>query len=56
MITAFVLRTALHTLSALFGGLGVFSTYLSCLKPSLGLYAVLFVAIAMATLWSVTKE
>ena len=56
MITAFVLRTALRTFSAFFGGLGVFATYLSCIKPALGLYAVLFIAIAMATLWLAVEE
>jgi hypothetical protein len=56
MIDAMVLRTALQTFSAMFGGLGVFFTYLSCLKPALGMYAVLFIATAMATLWSVAEK
>jgi hypothetical protein len=52
MIDVMVLRIALHAFSTMFGSLGVFFTYLSFLKPSLGMYAVLFITNAMAILWS----
>jgi hypothetical protein len=56
MIDAMVLRTALRAFSTLFGSLGVFFTYLSFLKPSLGMYAVLFMTNAMAILWSTSEK
>jgi len=56
MLDVMVLRGALRAFSAMFGSFGVFFTYLSFLKPSLGMYAVLFITTAMATLWSATEK
>lgn len=56
MLDVMVLRTALRAFSTLFGSLGVFFTYLSCLNPAAGIYAVLFLATAMGILWSATPE
>ena len=55
MLDMLVVRAALSVFSTLFGSLGVFFTYLSFLKPGLGTEAVVFLAIAMAILWSGTK-
>ena len=55
MLDQLVMRVALSVFSTMFGSLGVFFTYLSFLKPGLGTEAVVFLAIAMAILWSQTK-
>jgi len=50
MLEGFLLETILSGVSTLFGSLGVFSVYLSFLKPASAIYAVLFLAAAMAIL------
>jgi hypothetical protein len=52
MLNAMVLRGALRAFSTMFGSLGVFCTYLSFLRPAPAVYAVVFIATAMAILWS----
>ena len=55
MLDRLVMRTLSSVLAAVFGSLGVFFTYLSFVAPGLGVQAVLFLAIAMALLWSVER-
>jgi hypothetical protein len=52
MLEAGVLRSALSVFSTMFGSLGVFFVYASFLKPALGVYAVVFLTIAMGILHS----
>ncbi len=52
MLDAMVLRSALRAFSTMFGSLGVFFTYLSFRHPAPAVYAVVFIATAMAILWS----
>jgi hypothetical protein len=47
-----LLQGALSALSTMFGSLGVFSVYMSFLKPALAVHAVVFLAAAMAILRS----
>ena len=56
MFGMMVVRGVLQAFSAMFGSLGVFSTCMSFLNPGQSVYAVLFIAIAMATLWSSVTE
>jgi hypothetical protein len=51
-----VLRGVLQAFSTMFGSLGVFSTWMSFLNPAQSVYAVFFIAIAMAILWSSVRE
>jgi hypothetical protein len=48
MLDTMVLRTALSAFSTMFGSLGVFFVYVSFLKPSFAVHAVVFLTIAMA--------
>jgi hypothetical protein len=52
MLDVMVLRTALHVFQTMFGSLGVFFVYLSFLKPSLAMHAVLFLGAAMGIMRS----
>jgi hypothetical protein len=52
MLDVMVLRTALHVFQTMFGSLGVFFVYLSFLKPSLAIHAVVFLGTAMAIMRS----
>lgn len=50
MLDGVLLQAMLSAFSTLFGSLGVFSVYLSFLKPALAIHAVLFLGAAMAIL------
>jgi len=50
MLDGLLLQGMLSAFSTLFGSLGVFSVYMSFLKPALAIHAVLFLAAAMAIL------
>ena len=50
MLDVMVLRAALSGVTTMFGSLGVFCDYMSFVKPSLALYAVLYLSAAMAIL------
>ena len=56
MLGAMVLRSALSAFSTMFGSLGVFFVYLSFLKPSLGVHAVVFFAFALGILRSAPQD
>ena len=56
MLDAEVMRSALSAFSTMFGSLGVFSVYLSFLKPAFGIHAVVFFAIAMGILRSAPQK
>jgi hypothetical protein len=56
MLEAGVLRSALTAMSTMFGGLGVFFVYMSFLKPTLGVYAVVFLTFALGILHSSTPK
>lgn len=56
MLEAGVLRSALTAFSTMFGSLGVFFVYMSFLNPALGVYAVVFLTIAMGILHSATPK
>jgi hypothetical protein len=56
MLEAGVLRSALNAISTMFGSLGVFFVYMSCLKPALGVYAVVFLTFALGILHSATPK
>jgi hypothetical protein len=45
-----MLRAVLSGVTTLFGSLGVFCDVMSFVKPSLGMYAVLYLSMAMAIL------
>ena len=50
MLEAMVLRGALSVFQTMFGSLGVFFDFMSFVKPSLAVYAVLYLSAAMAIL------
>ena len=50
MLEAMVLRGALSVFQTMFGSLGVFFDCMSFVKPSLAVYAVLYLSAAMAIL------
>jgi len=50
MLDIMVLRAALSGVTTLFGSLGVFCDWMSFARPSLALYAVLYLSAAMAIL------
>jgi hypothetical protein len=52
MLDGYLLQLLLSAVSTLFGSLGVFSVYLSFIKPSLAINAVVFLGVAMAILRS----
>ena len=56
MLGAGVLRSALTAFSTMFGSLGVFFVYMSFIKPSLGVYAVVFLTFALGILHSTTPK
>ena len=48
MIAYQLLRLALHAMSSVFGGIGVFAVYMSFRQPSDGVTAILALGTAMA--------
>lgn len=48
MLALFILRSALSTFSAVFGGLGVYFVIKSFDRPHLAIYALMFLGIATA--------
>ena len=56
MLDAAVLRSALSVFSTMFGSLGVFFVYMSFLKPTLGVYAVVFLTFALGILHSTAPK
>ncbi|HEV8678912.1 MAG TPA: hypothetical protein VGQ90_06010 [Stellaceae bacterium] len=55
MLGITLMRAVLAACSILFGSLGVFFVYLSCLRPELGAEAVVFLIAASASAWSLQR-
>jgi hypothetical protein len=51
MLGLVMLRGALLAFATLFGSLGVFFLYFSFLRPTVAVYAVVFLATASAIVW-----
>ena len=56
MLEAMVLRGVLSVFQTMFGSLGVFFDFMSFVRPSLAIYAVLYLSAAMAILRAVQQK
>jgi hypothetical protein len=56
MLGFVMLRGALQAFSTIFGSLGMFFLYLSCLQPAFVGCAVLFLGVASAIVWSLPQS
>lgn len=55
MLGITLLRGLLAACSILFGSLGIFFVYISCLRPEFGAEAVVFLVAASASAWSLQR-
>jgi hypothetical protein len=56
MLGEMLLRVALSAFSTMFGGLGVFCTYLSFFRPGLGAQALVFIGAATAIVYATPQN